>query len=75
MNIIVSPPSDGPVRIRAIIDWHQSGWYPANWEYYKARLQTLDSDLCGWQCHLSEFLERWPTQSFRDWDYFTSAFL
>jgi hypothetical protein len=74
-NIIVSPPSDGPVRICAIIDWHQSGWYPANWEYCKARWQTLDSDLCGWHYYLSEFLERWPTQWFKDWNYFTFAFL
>ena len=72
-NIIVSPPSDGRVHIRAIIDWHQSGWYPANWEYCKARRQTLNSDL--WQRHLSEFLERWPTQWFEEWEYFAFAFL
>jgi len=34
-NIIVS---FGPnPRVVAIIDWHQSGWYPAYWEYCKAR--------------------------------------
>ena len=74
-NIIVSPPSDGPVRIRAIIDWYQSGWYPTNWEYCKARWQTSEHDLCGWQCHLSEFLERWPTRWFWEWDYFTLSLI
>lgn len=38
-NIIVSSPGDGPTRVLAIIDWHQSGWYPAYWEYCKAFLQ------------------------------------
>jgi len=33
-NILVT--SDAPYRVVAIIDWHQSGWYPDYWEYYKA---------------------------------------
>jgi len=34
-NILVSA---GPnPRVLAIVDWHQSGWYPAYWEYCKAR--------------------------------------
>jgi hypothetical protein len=33
-NIIVS--IDNPCHIVAIIDWHQSGWYPDYWEYCKA---------------------------------------
>ena len=32
-NILVS--TDGR-QIVAIIDWHQSGWYPGYWEYCKA---------------------------------------
>lgn len=35
-NIIVSAAGDDPPRILAIIDWHQSGWYPAYWEFCKA---------------------------------------
>lgn len=35
-NIIVSPSTEGPPVVRAIVDWHQSGWYPAYWEYCKA---------------------------------------
>ncbi|KAI9654067.1 MAG: hypothetical protein M1829_001099 [Trizodia sp. TS-e1964] len=33
-NIMVS--ARGPCRIVALIDWHQSGWYPHYWEYCKA---------------------------------------
>ncbi|KAH8636030.1 hypothetical protein IG631_07864 [Alternaria alternata] len=34
-NILVST---GPnPRVVSIVDWHQSGWYPAYWEYCKAR--------------------------------------
>jgi len=35
-NIIVSP-SSSPIRILALIDWHQSGWLPEYWEYCKSR--------------------------------------
>lgn len=35
VNIIISA---GPKpRVLAIIDWGQAGWYPAYWEYCKAR--------------------------------------
>jgi thiamine kinase-like enzyme len=33
-NIIVS--TDDPCCIVALIDWHQSGWYPDYWEHCKA---------------------------------------
>ncbi|KAI1025321.1 hypothetical protein LB505_009626 [Fusarium chuoi] len=33
-NIMVSEGS--PCRVNAVIDWHQSGWYPDYWEFYKA---------------------------------------
>ena len=46
-NIMVSAPNDdtdpdpdnagSPARVLAIIDWHQSGWYPADWEWLKAQ--------------------------------------
>ena len=35
-NILVSKAGSGPARIVAIIDWHQSGWYPEPWEELKA---------------------------------------
>ncbi|KAF4993412.1 hypothetical protein FGRMN_6499 [Fusarium graminum] len=33
-NIMVS--EDNPCRVVALIDWHQSGWYPDYWEFSKA---------------------------------------
>lgn len=44
-NILISSADDGPPRICAIIDWHQSGWYPEPWEYLKAKsVGRPDSD-------------------------------
>ncbi|KAJ5092135.1 phosphotransferase enzyme family protein [Penicillium alfredii] len=38
-NILLSP---GPTpKVAAIIDWAQAGWYPAYWEYCKARWINL----------------------------------
>ncbi|KAF5535017.1 phosphotransferase family [Fusarium phyllophilum] len=36
VNIIVS--NDSPCHVLAILDWEQSGWYPAYWEFCKAEL-------------------------------------
>ncbi|KAI0835950.1 hypothetical protein F5Y06DRAFT_274830 [Hypoxylon sp. FL0890] len=37
-NIIISPRNgESPPRVAAIIDWHQSGWYPSDWEWLKAQ--------------------------------------
>ena len=36
-NILMSWDENGMPRVAAIIDWHQSGWYPAPWEFYKTR--------------------------------------
>ncbi|KAI1472386.1 kinase-like domain-containing protein [Daldinia caldariorum] len=37
-NILVYPRNgDTPPRVAAIIDWHQSGWYPRDWEWLKAQ--------------------------------------
>jgi len=35
-NVIVSSSASGPHTILAIVDWHQSGWYPAYWEACKS---------------------------------------
>lgn len=44
-NIMVSSEEDdGPARIVAIIDWHQSGWYPSYWEYCKLDWCTAPED-------------------------------
>ncbi|KAE9369000.1 kinase-like protein [Stipitochalara longipes BDJ] len=53
-NIMVS--TENPCRVVAIIDWHQSGWYPAYWEYCKA---VYTAELNGeWETeYIPRFLE------------------
>lgn len=34
-NVMLSAEDDGPTRILALIDWHQSGWFPPYWEWCK----------------------------------------
>ncbi|CBX93423.1 hypothetical protein IAQ61_009116 [Plenodomus lingam] len=67
-NIILS---SGPnPQIIAIIDWHQSGWYPDYWEYCKARWTSrIGSE---WESkYLPLVLDR---REFYDyWDYFVLA--
>lgn len=38
-NILISRPTQGgePPHLVSIIDWHQSGWYPIDWEWLKAQ--------------------------------------
>ncbi|GBE87499.1 hypothetical protein SCP_1101760 [Sparassis crispa] len=66
-NVIVSAEGDGAPRVVAIIDWHQSGWYPSYWEYCKARLTAeVGSE---WETgYLWRILQ--PTEQWEDWNYF-----
>ncbi|KAJ6019879.1 hypothetical protein N7499_002989 [Penicillium canescens] len=41
-NILLSPGSNP--QVAAIIDWGQAGWYPAYWEYCKARRVRVDPE-------------------------------
>jgi hypothetical protein len=43
-NILITSEGQHPPRVLAIIDWHQSGWYPAYWEYCKARWTAEPGD-------------------------------
>ncbi|OTB12770.1 hypothetical protein K445DRAFT_320572 [Daldinia sp. EC12] len=37
-NILIYPrDGESSPRVAAIIDWHQSGWYPSDWEWLKAQ--------------------------------------
>ncbi|ROT37125.1 phosphotransferase enzyme family protein [Sodiomyces alkalinus F11] len=51
-NILLSP---GPnPKVEAVIDWAQAGWYPAYWEYCKARRVRLDPE-----CFSDALQEEW----------------
>jgi Phosphotransferase enzyme family len=66
-NIILSSSPSGQPTIVAIIDWHQSGWYPAYWEYCKAAYTAIP---CGeWETeYLPRFLE--VPSCYETWDYY-----
>jgi len=66
-NIIVSLEGKGAPRVLAIIDWHQSGWLPAYWEFCKARWTTWIGE--EWEVeYLPRFLE--PYKRYDYWDFF-----
>lgn len=64
-NILVSTGRNP--RVVSIVDWHQSGWYPAYWEYCKAR---WTSRIGGeWKAeYLPMFLDRHDCYDY--FDYF-----
>jgi hypothetical protein len=67
-NILVSTGSNP--RVIAIIDWHQSGWYPAYWEYCKARWTSKIGD--EWETkYIPLFVNRHGCYDY--WDYFNLA--
>jgi hypothetical protein len=53
-DILVSPLGTGPARIVAIIDWHQSGWFPEYWEFYKAVYSVYGDECVGGLCEESD---------------------
>jgi hypothetical protein len=64
-NIIIS--SKGVPRVLAIVDWHQSGWYPAYWAFCKALWTTAIGD--EWESkYLPMIMDSWDC--YGPWDYF-----
>ncbi|SLM33785.1 Protein kinase-like domain [Lasallia pustulata] len=70
-NIIVTPAGMHPVRVLALIDWHQSGWLPAYWEYCKASFSSPHEDKWVTEC-VPKFLEKWDC--YEAWSYFQMAY-
>ncbi|CUA75541.1 hypothetical protein RSOLAG22IIIB_05939 [Rhizoctonia solani] len=67
-NIIISPATEqGMPRVKALIDWGQSGWYPIYWEYCKA-LWTVDPEEEWGSTYIPLFLEHFDC--FIYWDFF-----
>ncbi len=67
-NILISPREDGAARVIAIIDWHQSGWYPRDWEFLKAR---WTADIYGkWATqYIPQFLTPPCLDYWRAWEW------
>ena len=66
-NVIVPPMSGGQPRIRAIIDWYQTGWYPDYWEYCK--LLTTGNERGGWEESAVDQILDCPT-SLQSWYFY-----
>ena len=69
-NILISLPEAGPACAIAVIDWHQSGWYPRYWEFLKA---IWTSDIYGeWaQKYIPQFLEPASLDYWRAFEWIT----
>ena len=66
-NILMSWDENGMPRVAAIIDWHQSGWYPAPWDFYKTRFTCKGTE--QWELDfVLEFLQSYT--GYIPWDYF-----
>lgn len=68
-NILITPEEEeGQARILALIDFEQSGWYPAYWEYCKARWTAEIGGEWG-TLYIPRFLEP-HDEAYKHWDYF-----
>ncbi|CAE7094742.1 unnamed protein product [Rhizoctonia solani] len=67
-NIIISPPTEGErPRVKAIVDWGQSGWYPSYWEHCKALWTGSPTE--EWNTiYIPLFVD--PFDRYDYWDYF-----
>lgn len=71
-NILISREEEGPPRIKAIIDWHQSGWYPEPWEWLKSQsIVDRDSDWC--KVYLDKILQRPNYEYWYAWEFISMA--
>lgn len=73
-NITVSPDDensdDKQPLVLAIVDWHQSGWYVAYWEYCKA-LYTVDPNGVWAREYIPRLLD--CPERFDYWLYYVDA--
>lgn len=73
-NIMISRRKGSEVKVAAILDWHQSGWYPIDWEWLKAEwmCEPLDGGGrdTGW---LSQVLDPPDAGYAYAWEYITSC--
>lgn len=58
-NIIVDQAEDGSWQVVGIVDWENSGFYPAYWEGVKMTNCLAPSDGSDWYLHLPESAAPW----------------
>ncbi len=65
-----------PLCVAAVIDWQQSGWYPAYWEYCKSRWAWSTKVGVAWEkMYLPLVMEVTPYEGdcYNYWDHFVLA--
>ncbi|RMY77093.1 hypothetical protein D0863_01515 [Hortaea werneckii] len=73
-NILISKLGEGPVQVKAIIDWHQAGWYPKYWDWLKA--QSVGQFGSDWIEHyLPKFLQLPPDDYHEAFEYVSMALI
>ena len=73
-NILISKQDHGQLRIVAIIDWHQSGWYPEPWEWLKA--QSTGRPGSDWvQQYLGTAIKPADDEYFYSWEYISMSII
>ncbi|KAI7502590.1 hypothetical protein KC367_g2135 [Hortaea werneckii] len=73
-NILISKIDEGPARVKAIIDWHQAGWYPQYWDWLKA--QSVGQFGSEWVEHyLPKFLQLPPDGYHEVFEYVSMALI
>ncbi|KAI7196419.1 hypothetical protein KC363_g886 [Hortaea werneckii] len=73
-NILTSKIDEGSARVKAIIDWHQAGWYPQYWDWLKA--QSVGQFGSEWVEHyLPKFLQLPPDEYHEAFEYVSMALI
>lgn len=71
-NILIFKAGDGPLRLVAIIDWHQSGWYPEPCEILKAK--SVGQPESDWtNIHLPTVLDAPEFGYYYAWEFIAMA--
>ena len=69
-NIMLTATDFKPVRVLAILDWHQSGWYPDYWEFCNM-LYCVDMDGDWGKDYVPTILEK--PDCFDGWWYYMNG--
>ncbi|GAB1732857.1 hypothetical protein NU195Hw_g2659t1 [Hortaea werneckii] len=73
-NILITKTEEGSAQVKAIIDWHQAGWYPQHWEWLKA--QSVGQFGSDWVVHyLPKFLQLPPDDYHEAFEYVSMALI
>ena len=59
--------------VAALLDWDAAGWFPAHWEYRKARWTASGPLAASWTPRIPRFVPAYPVEADAD-DYLSRMF-